>query len=410
MAAPDYAYRNEKKLIAALGAANGDIAFSIDIFIARFLQNTTTDLGDGYFNESDDIAIKISKIKSLFKIDGFVIAASSGKNGFVGYCNINGANMIYHNENRLCNLLLSNNTYPSELRFLNDSGLNRRPDIPYFLTHLGVNTRINIINNSIFLHAYFKSSFWNKTLGVYIIAADSEYLSDKVDSNNLGEIDQNSVQEFNDNEVIFPDTFIFRVGRTYVVSLKAQNEEGAILSSSYLSLSPSPGIVTLRYGQTLNDAIISQGASTVYVSRKISNATVSGNVIFYSNLSATLFVPTGYYLSINADENGYYKYFRVTDNSGHVTEIGNIKASRHQDIYYYYSTISAGEAITHAPVQRVLYYEVILTPPGSDFENRQYYDGPFDISAIVSQGYYVKDDRLTSIYIDEDGNTSLLVN
>lgn len=410
MVAPIYAYRDEVKLQGCLGASDGSAATSNDILIAVFLQNSATDSGDGYFNSSDIESLKISKIKQLFKIDGFhLIADSSGKMGFIGFCDINGENIAFHNLSRISNITVPYGGNNSFFVILNDAGLNRLADSPIFMVHTGVSTRINVLNNSIFVHAFFKSAFWNDTISTHIVAADSVHLESPQDSANLGSISNNNSLELNEVETIIPDTLIFRVGKTYIISLKAVNSEGSRYSTSYLSLSPAPGAVTFRYGTQLADAIASVTAGTVYVNRKISNAIVSDDIIFFSNLSATSFVATGYYLSLIVDENGYQKYFRVTTATGNVTEIGNIVASRHQDIYYYFSTISAANAIAQAASQRILYYQVLTTPAGSDFENRRYYNGPFDTSVIAAQGYYVKADRSTVIYVGANGESSVLV-
>lgn len=61
------------------GNSSGGVATQNDIYIAKFLQNTTPpsgdDWGDGYFNSTDTEAQKLAKIKDIFKIDGLCSSA-----------------------------------------------------------------------------------------------------------------------------------------------------------------------------------------------------------------------------------------------------------------------------------------------------------------------------------------------
>ena len=74
MAAPSTVYKDFKTRRRKAGTPDVDI----DLFIAKFLQNTTPPSGDawgdGYFNSTDTEAQKIAKIKDIFKIDGWVNA------------------------------------------------------------------------------------------------------------------------------------------------------------------------------------------------------------------------------------------------------------------------------------------------------------------------------------------------
>lgn len=74
MAAPSTVYKDFKTRRRKAGTPDVDI----DLFIAKFLQNTTPpsgdNWGDGYFNSTDTEAQKIAKIKDIFKIDGWVNA------------------------------------------------------------------------------------------------------------------------------------------------------------------------------------------------------------------------------------------------------------------------------------------------------------------------------------------------
>lgn len=71
MAAPSTVYKDFKTRRRKAGTPDVDV----DLFIAKFLQNTTAQTGDnwgdGYFNSTDTEAEKIAKIKGIFKIDGW---------------------------------------------------------------------------------------------------------------------------------------------------------------------------------------------------------------------------------------------------------------------------------------------------------------------------------------------------
>ena len=71
MAAPSSVYQTYKTRRRKAGTPDVDV----DLYIAKFLQNTAPpsgdDWGDGYFNSTDTEVEKIAKIKDIFKIDGW---------------------------------------------------------------------------------------------------------------------------------------------------------------------------------------------------------------------------------------------------------------------------------------------------------------------------------------------------
>lgn len=342
----------------------------------------------------------VADAKALFKLDGVI---NEGTSSFIGYVEKNSANYIFHSTLRMDSYLFGDSHI-----LLTDGGLNRMADKPVFQVQTGSSTTINVINNSIFLRALFNSSYYNDTTAHYIDVAESENLNVTVSTDSLGTINQNASKQYTGEEVIIPDDMIFYVGKTYPIILRAVNEEGAI-SSSVLSLSPAPGAVNLKYGSTLDSAIASQAASTVYINRRITDAIVSDGVVFYGSYDASTYAQSAYYLSIVADVFGHYKFYRVTGTEGAVTEINSI-VSRHQDVYHYYSPISSADAISQAePSAIILYYKVEITHPDSDFENRTYFVSSFVDAAYAPQGYYVKEDRTTSIYIGVKGSAEVLI-
>lgn len=318
---------------------------------------------------------------------------------FVGLIFPGGNNEIYHTAR------LGNTKFRGYIVLL-DAGLNCKAEKPAFQTQEGISSKLNVIDNSISLRAWFKSSYYNATTAHSIDIANSEDLN-AVISTALGTIAANTEKIYSGDIITVPDTMILYVGETYVLTLKATNEEGTITSST-LSLSPVPAAVNLKFGSTLDAAIAASGASTVYINRRISDAEAADGVILYSNVEASAYAGAGYYVSTTADSAGRYKYYRITGSAGAVSEIGEI-VSRHQDAYHYYSAISAADAISYSPVERILYYEVDITPPGSDFENRTYFAGPLVSSSYAAEGYYVKSDRTTSIDIGADGEALVLI-
>ena len=286
-----------------------------------------------------------------------------------------------------------------------DAGLNCKPERPVFAVTGGFSTSIIVLYNSVSLYASFKSAFYDSTAAQITIA----------ESSNLNIYESVSVGSCAEKEtltlsgvVLLIESIIFTVGKQYSLTLKAENTEGVTNSVSALQLSPAPAAVNLRYGSTLNAAIASQGASTVYISRTLKNVVSFSGLVLFANLQATTYAPTGYYVSIEANELGRYPFYRVTTASGLVTEVGEI-VSRHADEYFYFSSVSEADALSHAAQGIMLYYTVLQTPVGSDFEQRKYYQGTFANSPIAAQGYYVKADRVTSITVDSAGKAWVLI-
>lgn len=418
MSAPSSAYHTQKALA---GIASGASTFSEErsLFVGRFLQNTTPTTGDvwgdGYYNSTDTDAEKLAKIKGIFKLDGLAnFQKSDGTIGFIGFCNSRtSANGLFHNWNNDTSPFVARGsgmklvtTEVSDGEMLNDAGLNCKAEKPLFKIQGGIATLINVLNNSIKLRAWFRSAYYCPTTSHSVDAANEDNLNVVV-STELGTIGVKEEKTYTGEEYIVADTMIFYVGETYVLTLTATNSEGSITSST-LSLSPAPAAVNLKFGSTLGAAIGTVSASTIYINRRITDADASDGVIFYGDINASTYATSGYYLSIVADAYGQYKYYRVTGSAGAVTEVGSIVA-RHQDIYYYFSTISAADAIQDSPSEIILYYKVEITPPGSDFENRTYYVSSLAGAAYAAQGWYVKSDRTTSLYVGVDGAAQVYV-
>lgn len=361
-----------------------------------------------YCSAGATAAERIAQLKSLFHLDHieFLSMLDSGNviECFVGYVIEGGANASYHNLMARKGKIGAINTIETYV-MLNDAGLNCKPQKPSFRVTGGVSTVINVAANTIILQALFSSSYYNDTTSSLLDVAESEN-PENVEQISLGSFDKNTSVTHAGTIVQVPASLIMTVGLSYVLKLRAINEEGNIVSDQ-LTLSPSPAPVNLKFGSTLDAAIATASASTVYMSRRMSDAVAADNLKLYSNLAATLFASSGYYLSITAEANGTYRYYRIVGTAGLVTEINAI-VNRQQDVYHYYSSVSPEAAIQSSSLQRILYYKVLQTPSGSDFEQRRYYAGTLADSAYATQGYYVKEDRETSIYVDSDGTSWVL--
>ena len=136
MAAPSTVYKDYMTRRRKGGSPNVDI----DLYVAKFLQNTTAqtgdDWGDGYFNAADipptaaDWSAANAKIKSIFKVDGFLcVPKGTTENGFIGFCySRTSGNGLYHKTERFSGVRVPT-TVNASAELLNDGGLNRKADI-----------------------------------------------------------------------------------------------------------------------------------------------------------------------------------------------------------------------------------------------------------------------------------------
>lgn len=161
MAAPSSVYKDFKTRRRKAGTPDVDI----DLFIAKFLQNTTPpsgdDWGDGYFNSTDTEAEKIAKIKGIFKIDGWVQVAKGTATtpdmGFIGYCNSRtSGNGLYHKTERFSGVRVPTSAQASA-ELLNDGSLNLMGTCSISAV------ASDLENNAINVTGVFRSSFYNPT-------------------------------------------------------------------------------------------------------------------------------------------------------------------------------------------------------------------------------------------------------
>lgn len=268
MAAPAYAYRSEKKLQVVIGASDGTIGEAIDMLIARLLQNTTPDLSDGYFNSTDLTATKISKIKALFKLDGFqLVASSENKIGFIGYCNIYGNNMQFHNNLRLSNLSPIKNPVSNQFRFFNDGGLNRRGECFIdAILNSGSDDKDDLVENypprlgDVKLYPYIYSPFYNPltSFQVLMIREGSVDIWDAVFTSATG-VNSNT-------EVVAPIENISGISLSglHTFRLKVTNEEGVYITDDFVA-TIRMAVAVMKYDASSPSVAFENGVNrTVY--------------------------------------------------------------------------------------------------------------------------------------------------
>lgn len=134
MAAPSTVYKD----YMTRRRKGGTTPVDIDLYIAKFLQNTTAQSGDtwgdGYFNAADipptaaDWSAANAKIKSIFKVDGFLcVPKGTTENGFIGFCySRTSGNGLYHKTERFSGVRVPTTAH-ADAELLNDGGLNRKP-------------------------------------------------------------------------------------------------------------------------------------------------------------------------------------------------------------------------------------------------------------------------------------------
>jgi hypothetical protein len=384
-----------------------DLSTARDVYIAKILQNTIPDGGDGYFNEADSDGIKVQKIKNLFKLDVVDFVKLGAEFGFLGRVEITNAGVPnsvfsgFHKNTRFAGIPEARNVggVIKYYDLLNDSGLNCKPEIPVFENQEGAGTIGDVVFNKILLRALFKSSFYNITTmhTLYINDVSATTIDQEVE---LGGIATGAEKRYIGDSIVLEDRVMLTANKLYDIILRITNSEGTSESSS-LRISIQPGLVQLKFGATL-DAAIAGTLTDVYISQKISSANSEDGVVFYSNLIMTEYSSLGYYVSTTPNASGRYSYYRVTDSVGSVTEIGEY-VDRYVDTYYYYSSVGVTEALQSSYVQRTLWYEILIIGGEGQLEKRQYYTSRAANAAYVASGFYVKSDQTTSLEVLADG-------
>ncbi len=318
MAAPQTAYQSQA-LKLKLGTAT-----SLNIFIAKFLQNTTPTigdaLGDGYFNSADNDSVRKAKILDIFKLDDFVtIQHSTVGKSFVGFINPSGANAPYHNSTRHSRGRVGKDTVEHIL--LNDAGLNRMP-VSTALTDNQV-----YWYNWISVKIYVRSDFYNSTTsygyryrinsGAWNVATvSSTGIAPKV---SITEEDRglllNSVVE----------------GATFEVQAWATNAEGTTYSNT-ITQTLDEELVVKDYDRfsAPNNPAETPVQTTIYIPRSkydllstVTTNTTNTGIYFYIQDLCTSAVkaPSAYYTDFTdkVDVGGVFKMY-YTDSNGQVVK------------------------------------------------------------------------------------------
>lgn len=326
MAAPSTVYKDFKTRRRKAGTTPVDI----DLFIAKFLQNTTPpsgdNWGDGYFNSDDTEAEKIAKIKDIFKIDGWIQVAKGTATtpdmGFIGYCNSrNSGNGLYHKTERFSGVRVPT-TAQASAELLNDGGLNRKGT-------LAINTGINnttsdLANNGFKITLDFRSSFYNATTAYGVKwrkQGDTPY--NTVTIGTLAAKIKESKTAFS-VDVDPTDTLFVEAPFVYEINAFITNEEGTTLGALN-NVTIVPITLSLYYGTTRENAYANGTAVNYYKSRRLDEGAT-----LYSNSTATIPVAAGFYM----DKSGTAPYFYYECNaSGLVIGFGEYNPSASRILY-----------------------------------------------------------------------------
>lgn len=380
MAAPSTVYKDFKTRRRKAGTPDVDI----DLFIAKFLQNTTPpsgdDWGDGYFNSTDTEAEKIAKIKGIFKIDGWVQVAKGTATtpdmGFIGYCNSRtSGNGLYHKTERFSGVRVPTTTQAST-ELLNDAGLNVKGTLAI---NSGItNTESDLANNGFKITLDYRSSFYNATTAYGVQwrkQGDTPYNS--VTIGTIAAKIKESKTAFS-VDVDPTDTLFVEAPFVYEINAFITNEEGTILGALN-NVTIVPITLSLYYGTTRENAYANGTAVNYYKSRRLDEGAT-----LYDNSSATDPVAAGFYM----DKSGTAPYFYYEcDANGVVIGIGEYNPSATR-VLYEPSGLGSTEAnaITDAnSTSWIPKYTIYL-------DNDGYWYANSTGTTLAADGYYVVGD------------------
>lgn len=380
MAAPSSVYKDFKTRRRKAGTPDVDI----DLYIAKFLQNTTPpsgdDWGDGYFNSTDTEVQKIAKIKDIFKIDGWVQVAKGTATtpdmGFIGYCNSRtSGNGLYHKTERFSGVRVPT-TAQASAELLNDGSLNLKGTLTI---NSGItNTESDLANNGFKITLDFRSSYYNSTTAYGVQwrkQGDTAY-----NSKTIGTI----AAKIKESKTAFSvdvdptDTLFVEAPFVYEINAFITNEEGTILGALN-NVTIVPITLSLYYGTTRENAYANGTAVNYYKSRRLDEGAT-----LYSNSTATIPVAAGFYM----DKSGSAPYFYYEcDADGIVIGIGEYNPSVAR-VLYEPSGLGSTEAnaITDAnSTSWVPKYTIYL-------DNDGYWYANSTGTTLASDGYYVVGD------------------
>lgn len=373
MAAPSSAYLTKSMKL------RDSINTLFEVFVAKFLQNTTPttgdDWGDGYFNSGDSDATKKAKILDIFKLSDIMRASGDSTSGFVGLVKVGSAEAGYHATTRQSKIKLQKNgdTYYA----MNDAGLNVKPTV-YVNTQID-NTLPSTEDNGFKITAKYRSAYyvgttkfgirWRKQgVGSYVEAPTFGTLGVKTISDKINFV----------VDVDPTDTLQIIAGNTYEIIAFITNAEGET-TFQMNNVVANTISMSLKYAtaRTL-EAFMYATQMTIYRDRR----QLEGGY-FYKFSDATGLADDGYY--IYNQSGGVYYYYEVLN--GQYQGSGTYSPRTQLAYYGYGSTYSNAvqDAINNnweLISGRVIWY---------DNSTEKFYDGESS-GNYASDGYYILSD------------------
>ena len=266
MAAPSSVYKDHKTRVP-LGDAQGGVASFRDLFVAKFLQNTTPDAGDGYFNAADipptaaDHTAAINKIKQIFKLDLLIAIHTPDGAGFIGAVLEGSTNSLYHKSTRFSGVPIPKGVSGGTVQhiLLNDAGLNTLGDVD-INSVLGSDSQTKDdqpanypprINNTV-VYITFKSAFYVSTSAMALLMKnenDNNYTTVQ----SFGTLAQRQVLAVKSAVV----DAITKSGE-HIFKALITNDEGTIETAT-VAVDIKMGLTTFKYNATIASYALESG-------------------------------------------------------------------------------------------------------------------------------------------------------
>lgn len=284
--------------------------------VAKLLHNSTTvngtippdwwdTWGDGYFNSGDSDALKLAKIKSIFRLD-FLLRNNEG---FIGAVVTNGTNINFHSNTRFSRYRLQQDgiTYI----ILNDGGLNTLgySDIAVVLSNDAPNKDANPanypprLNNSV-AFALAKSAYYVPSSSIKVQMQDIDTPSLVYDIHSLSNIGEKVLSNIKSDII----AQITKAG-TYYFRTTVTNAEGT-WTSDWVGFQIQNAIFNFRYNSSQASlASIGTQVTRYSTTRELLDAQDNGSnatQLFIDEGASPTHTANGYYfLSPNWYQYGY---------------------------------------------------------------------------------------------------------
>ena len=398
MAAPSTVYKD----YMTRRRKGGTTPVDIDLYIAKFLQNTTAQSGDtwgdGYFNSTDTEAQKIAKIKDIFKIDGFLcVPKGTTENGFIGFCySRNSGNGLYHKTERFSGVRVPT-TVNASAELLNDGGLNCMGTTEASATL--PNVIDDIVNNDLKISGTIRGSFYEgiswgimiKCIGALNPSNPAYYTESVFTTIGEGTLAPKIKQVLSEYAKDV-GAYILVAPNRYEIKLYVTNAEGT-QTANMSTTTISPFSLTLKFSNTsLTEAAAIGGAGTYY---KNSNG-LNDYTCLFTNAGASVAAAEGYYVTPKGV--GRYADYYIVDATGHITGMGLASEGSGFDyntirtpVDYY--AFKASSVTSSANLQ--LAYDIAVqnewTVAGTIYQSDDgtYYVAQYGNNTLVTNGYYM---------------------